>query len=85
MRFFQIIWDDPDDPEGNVQHIAQHGLTMDEVEHVLMQSDSEGKSQSSGRPCCFGETSAGEYVIVIFEEPQPGVAYPVTAYPVPEP
>ena len=85
MRFFQFIWDDPDDAEGNVQHVAEHGLTIDEVEHVMNDASSEGVSQSSGRPCCFGFTPSGEYIIVIFEEPMDGVAYPVTAYHVPEP
>jgi DNA-binding phage protein len=27
MNIFRILWDDPDDPDGNVQHIAEHGLT----------------------------------------------------------
>ena len=85
MRFFQIIWDDPDDPEGNVQHVADHGLTIDEVEFVLNNAAVEETSQSSGRPCCSGFTPLGEYIIVIFEEPVDGVAYPVTAYQVPEP
>lgn len=85
MRFFQIIWDDPDDPEGNVQHVAEHGLTIDDVEYVLENPSAEGTSQSSGRPCSFGFTPSGEYIIVIYDEPQEGVAYPVTAYEVPEP
>ena len=28
-------WDDPTDPDGNTAHIAEHGLTPDEVESVL--------------------------------------------------
>jgi len=35
MRYFQVIWDDESNPEGNVQHIAEHGLTIEDVEHVL--------------------------------------------------
>ena len=35
MRFFQVIWDDDDDPDGNVRHIAEHGLTVEDVEFVL--------------------------------------------------
>ena len=27
-----IIWDMDDEPDGNVQHIAEHGVTVDEVE-----------------------------------------------------
>jgi hypothetical protein len=30
-----IIWDLPDDPKGNVQHIAEHDVTPEEVEEVL--------------------------------------------------
>ncbi|MEX2175024.1 MAG: hypothetical protein WD872_11725 [Pirellulaceae bacterium] len=85
MRFFQIIWDDPHDPEGNVQHVGEHGLTIDEVEYVLNNATEWGTSQSSGRPCCFGYTPSSEYIIIVFEEPVAGVAYPVTAYQVPEP
>ena len=35
MTFFRILWDDPQDPSGNVQHIAEHGLDIDDVEEVL--------------------------------------------------
>ena len=31
-----IIWDLPEDPDGNVQHIAAHHITVDEVEEVLL-------------------------------------------------
>jgi len=27
MNLFRILWDDPNDPDGNAQHIAEHGLT----------------------------------------------------------
>ena len=36
-----IIWDSPEDPDGNVQHIAAHHITVDEVEEVLLDRDSE--------------------------------------------
>lgn len=32
MSFDSIIWDLDDDPDGNVQHCAEHGVTKDEVE-----------------------------------------------------
>jgi hypothetical protein len=35
MNLFGILGDEPDDPDGNVQHIAEHGLTMEDVEEVL--------------------------------------------------
>jgi hypothetical protein len=34
MNFLRILWDDPDDPEGNIQHIAEHGLSIEDVEDV---------------------------------------------------
>ena len=85
MPFLWIIWDEEDDPLGNVQHIAEHGLTTDEVEAVLNELDSADGSDSSGRPCVFGFTPASEYIIVIFESIDEDSIYPVTAYHVPEP
>ena len=85
MPFIRVIWDDPEDPEGNVQHIAEHGLTMDEVDFVLANPSGEATSQTSGRPCCFGRTPSGEYIIVVYEKPDDVSFYPMTAYQVPEP
>ncbi len=85
MAFLWIIWDDESDPLGNVQHIAEHGLTTNEVEAVLNDPDSADNSDSSGRPCVFGFTPAGEYIIVIFESIDEDSIYPVTAYHVREP
>ena len=85
MAFLWIIWDDENDLLGNVQHIAEHGLTTDEVEAVLNEPDSADSSVSSGCPCVFGFTPAGEYIIVIFESIDEDSIYPVTAYHVPEP
>jgi uncharacterized DUF497 family protein len=85
MRYFQVIWDDEDNPEGNVQHIAEHGLTIEDVEHVLENPTQEGTSDSTGRPCFFGYTPAGDYIIVVYEQIDEDTIYPVTAYEVPEP
>jgi uncharacterized DUF497 family protein len=84
MTFLWIIWDDESDPFGNVQHIAEHGLTINEVETVLNAPESTGCSDSSGRPCVFGYTATDEYIIVVFEAIDDDSIYPVTAYHVPE-
>ncbi len=84
----QIIWDLDDDPEGNVQHIAEHGVTVEEVEEVLHDPRTRtGRSRSSGRPEAFGETSTGKYITVIWDEvcDDPRMIYPITAYEVPRP
>jgi hypothetical protein len=56
----QIIWND--EPGGNVEHIEEHGLTVDDVEHVLANPDSKDVSQSSGLPCVFGTALDGRYI-----------------------
>jgi hypothetical protein len=82
-----IIWDLPEDPDGNVQHIAAHHITVDEVEEVLLDRDSEDTiSRSSGRPITFGYTSSGRYLAVVWEhvDDNPLTIYPITAYDAPE-
>ena len=79
----QIIWNE--EPGGNVEHIEEHGLTVDDVEQVLANPDSEGVSRSSGLPSAFGRTPDGRYIIVVYEAVDPDTIYPVTAYAVPEP
>ena len=54
MSFIRILWDDPDDPDGNVQHVAEHGLDIEDVEEVLANPTSQSVSQSTGRPCVWG-------------------------------
>ena len=84
----QVIWDLEDDPRGNVQHIAEHGVTPDEVEEVFNDQYNQTEySASSGRPITFGWTAAERYLAVVWEliEDDPLVLYPITAYPVPEP
>jgi len=85
MRFFRIFWDDPDDPNGNLQHIAEHGLTIEDVEEVLENPTSEGTSASSGRPCVWGYTLENIYIIVVYEEIDEDSIRVTTAYEVPEP
>ena len=82
MGYFKAIWDLEDDPEGNVQHIAEHDITKEEVEEVLENPDGIETSRSSGRPIAFGETSTGRLIAVIYEEIGEDTVYPVTAYEV---
>ncbi len=81
--FRQIIWND--EPGGNVEHVEEHGLSIEDVEHVLVNFESEGVSRSSGDPCVFGHTLAGIHIIVVYQRIDKDTVYPVTAYEVPEP
>jgi uncharacterized DUF497 family protein len=85
MSVPQIIWDLDDDPDGNVQHIAEHGLTQDEVEEVLLSPESTSTSRATGQPMVFGSTSTGRYVVVVHEEIAVDTLRPVTAYDVQPP
>ena len=83
MPFDCVLWDLDDDPDGNVQHCAEHGVTPDEVEEVLDNPTDHDVSRSSGKPVVFGDTSAGRHLMVVYELVDDGVVYPITAYEVP--
>ena len=84
MTFFeQIIWDLDDDPGGNVQHIARHHITPEEVEEVLVDPRSTTTiSKSSGEQITFGYTGAGRYLAVAWQmiSDAPLIARPITAF-----
>lgn len=83
-----IIWDLADDPEGNVQHIQEHDITIEEAEEVLLdERSSRAVSRSSGLPTVFGWTSTGRHIAVVYElvDDDPLTLRPVTAYETPPP
>lgn len=82
MHVFRFIWDLVDDPGGNVQHVAENGLTPDEIEDVLLAAEEIGTSAASGLPLAFGFTASGKYLGVVFEvvEEAPLAVRVVTAY-----
>ena len=83
MLFDAIIWDLDDDPDGNVQHCAEHDITKEEVEEVFENATDADISRSSGRPVVFGDTNAGRHLMVVIDEIDDDTVYPVTAYEVP--
>ena len=84
MAYVDIIWDLDDDPDGNVQHVAEHGLTKDDVRWVLEHPSKRAVSLSSGRPLAYGFTPDDVYIVVVYEEVDQQTVYPVTAYEVEE-
>ena len=71
------------DPNGNVHHCAEHGVTREEVEEAIQNKTDEDVSYSSGRPVIFGETNAGRHLLIVFEEIDNDTICPITAYDVP--
>ena len=85
MTYMRFVWDDPDDPKGNVRHIDEHGLDVEDVEEILRHPTSEGWSASSGLPVVWGYTLENVHIIVIYEEIDDVTIRVVTTYDVPEP
>jgi uncharacterized DUF497 family protein len=78
--YLVIIWDMSGDEGGNVQHIAEHGLSPADVEQVFRSLEEETISESSGRPAVIGWTDAGDLVFVAYDQIDVDTIYPVTAY-----
>jgi uncharacterized DUF497 family protein len=78
MRYV-FFWDD-DPEEGNVAHIAEHGLSTEEVEHAFQNVLRETTSRSSGLPALFGLTPDDRVIFVVYEEIDEGLIYVHTAY-----
>jgi uncharacterized DUF497 family protein len=82
MPFDAILWDLDDDPQGNVRHCAQHGVTKEEVEQVFQNGSDADVSRSSGLPVVFGNTRTGRHLMIVYEQVDADTVYPVTAYDV---
>jgi hypothetical protein len=62
MRVWSFFWDDPGESHCNVQHIAEHDLTVEDVEHVFENTSDQGTSKSTGLPAVWGHTSDGRFI-----------------------
>jgi uncharacterized DUF497 family protein len=82
MPYFDFIWEMTDD--GNVAHIAEHGLAPEDVESVVLNPVRLGVSRSSGRPIAFGFTRDGREIAVVYEQIDECTVYPITAFEVGE-
>lgn len=77
MPFFDLfLWD-----EQNEDHVAQHAVTKEEFEFVVLNAKQTQVSRSSGRLTAFGYTQAGRKLCCVFEVTE-GFCFPVTAYEV---
>ena len=55
------------DPGGNVEHVAEHGLTPAEVESAFDDIELETTSRATGRPAIFGRTFKGDTIFVVYD------------------
>jgi len=84
MPYREIIWDLDDDPDGNVVHLADHGISKEEAEDVLRNPILERTSRSSGRPEVVGRTTTGRLIVVVYEQIDEVTVLPVTAFDIEE-
>ena len=80
MPYYEFMWTD-----AILRHIAEHGLSRDDFEHVVCNPTRYGFSRSSGLPTAWGYALDGRYVMAVYEELDEITVLPVTAYEVPEP
>ena len=80
MPHLEFIW--TDGPEGNVRHLADHGVSPQEAEEVLTNPIATDTSTSTGRPIAFGFTLAGRKIAVVYEQVDSITVYPITAFEV---
>ena len=78
MPYYDVLWNP--EPNGNIAHITEHGLTPEDVETALFQPVGRDTSRSSGRPMVYGFTPDGRYIVVVYEEIDSSTLYPITAY-----
>ena len=81
MAWYELIWE-WDEEDGNVAHIAEHGICPEDVEHALANPIRKERSRSSGRQIAFGYTPDGRRIAVVYETIDAMTLYPVTAYEV---
>jgi hypothetical protein len=80
MPHIEIIW--IDGPDGNIEHLAEHDVTPEEAEEVLLNPIATDVSRTTGRPIAFGFTRAGRKLAVVYERVDRITAYPITAFDV---
>jgi len=75
MPHYFFLWNDD-----IIEYLAQHGVTPDEFEEVVLESSGLKRSRSSGRPMAFGPTSTGKFLACVFEFIDANTVIPITAY-----
>ena len=65
--------------------MAEHDVAPEDFQEVVCEPERRSESRSSGRPCCWGETSDGRYLFCVYEYVNEMTIVPITAYEVERP
>jgi uncharacterized DUF497 family protein len=77
MTIDEIIW-----PEERVEHIAEHGVTPEEMEQVCFGQSLVLRAKTEGENPVYyvlGQTATGRYLFCVVIRFPDGKGYPVTA------
>lgn len=80
MPHVEVIW--TEGPDGNSEHLAEHGISPEEAEEVLRDPTFTGESRRSGRPIVIGTTRSGKKILVVYDILDRLTVFPITAYEV---
>ena len=73
LQIDDLIWE-----ERNIEHIARHGVTMDEVEDVCYSATLFKRGRNEILEA-YGQTEDGRYLVVFLAKRGRGIYFPVTA------
>jgi hypothetical protein len=79
MRIHEFIW-----PQERIDHIARHGLTLEEVEEACFGQALVQRARAAGENPVYyvlGQTDAGRYLFCVVIRFADGRGYPITARP----
>ena len=65
--------------EWSAEHIARHGVTMDEVRETVLERPYWATPGKSDSVLIYGQTYAGRYLLVVAVPESHGLAFVVTA------
>ena len=74
MEVVEFEWD-----ENNVEHIAKHHISPDEIENIAFDDEPWIKRGRTGTRYMLGYTVAGRYLFVVYVLKSKGIARVITA------
>ncbi len=79
MPCYDFLWTDE-----IIAHLEEHAVSREDFEEVVTNPRRVGVSRSSGRPCCWGETTDNRQLFCVYEFLDDITIIPMTAYEVSE-
>jgi hypothetical protein len=79
VPYYDFFWTDE-----LIAHLAEHDITPQDFERVVMHPVDVQPSRSSDLPAAFGYTEDGRFIMAIYRQFDDMTLQPVTAYEVPE-